>query len=51
MNETSLKIKAIIVSAGDGIRVGGTIPKQYQKIGGIHFGANYKTVCRIKHYR
>ena len=35
MNEVSLKIKAIIVSAGDGTRVGGTIPKQYQKIGGI----------------
>jgi 2-C-methyl-D-erythritol 4-phosphate cytidylyltransferase/2-C-methyl-D-erythritol 2,4-cyclodiphosphate synthase len=35
MNEVSLKIKAIIVSAGDGTRVGGTIPKQYQIIGGI----------------
>lgn len=35
MKDVSVKIKAIIVAAGDGSRVGGPLPKQYQKISGV----------------
>jgi 2-C-methyl-D-erythritol 4-phosphate cytidylyltransferase/2-C-methyl-D-erythritol 2,4-cyclodiphosphate synthase len=46
MTKVSAKIKAIIVSAGVGSRVGGLLPKQYQEIGGMPILA--KTIKRFE---
>ena len=45
MVKRPIKIKAIIVSAGNGKRVGGDLPKQYLKIDGIPILA--KTIQRF----